>query len=282
MPKYLWLQRARLKRPEMSIYYPVPLLKPRTILSASFSRGGMRWCTAFLLVCTIFVGLIAWGISLPVVLSSASTASPTAMVVGLVALPSLSAPAAHAKTPTPIFKPVLPPPLPALPQPLLPLPPIAPPHHPHILKNTSTKQNPDPVRYANAPSTSPPAPPTMAPVKSQPSLSVANSPCISAPNWESLVLKKLQSLKRYPAAAQSAGEQGIATVRFTMDRQGYVLSTSLVKSTGYVDLDAESIALIHQASPLPAPPHSLAGDIITLTVPVVFFLNQDFLQRKSN
>lgn len=122
----------------------------------------------------------------------------------------------------------------------------------------------------------------MAAVKSTPSLSAANMPSISTPDWESLVLKKLQSLKRYPVAAQSAGERGVATVRFTMDRQGHVLSATLVKSTGFDDLDTESIALVHRASPLPAPPPSLTGDVMTLTVPVVFFLNQDFLQRKSD
>ena len=119
-------------------------------------------------------------------------------------------------------------------------------------------------------------------VKSKPFLSVATLPGISKPDWENLILKKLQSLKHYPVAAQSEGEQGVATVRFTMDRQGHVLSVTLVKSAGFTDLDAEAVALIHRASPLPPPPASLPDDTITLTVPVVFFLTQDFLQRKSD
>lgn len=122
----------------------------------------------------------------------------------------------------------------------------------------------------------------MAAVKSKPSLSVVGQPSASKPEWEDLVLKKLQTLKRYPAEAQAKGEQGVATMRFTIDRTGHVISASLVKSSGFSDLDAESVALAQRASPLPAPPQSLTGDIITLTVPVVFFLNQDFLNRKSD
>lgn len=83
---------------------------------------------------------------------------------------------------------------------------------------------------------------------------------------------RLQRAKRYPDTARARGEQGVAYATFTMDRRGRVLSASIVRSSNSRMLDEEAVALIRRAEPLPPMPADLAGDTITLTVPVTFSL----------
>ena len=82
------------------------------------------------------------------------------------------------------------------------------------------------------------------------------------------VAKLLEHNKRYPDEARGRGEQGVATLNFTIDRDGHVLSSRIVKSSGYATLDAETLALVQRAQPFPPPPPELAGS--ELTVPVSF------------
>jgi protein TonB len=89
-------------------------------------------------------------------------------------------------------------------------------------------------------------------------------------NWQSLLMAHLERRKRYPSDARERGARGIAYVRFTIDGAGKVLSASLVQSSGFVDLDQEVVALVHRASPVPAPP---PGATRTITVPVNFNVN---------
>jgi protein TonB len=92
------------------------------------------------------------------------------------------------------------------------------------------------------------------------------------PNWRSALIGRLQQAKRYPAAARARDEQGVATITFTLDRQGHVVSVALTRSSGSAALDAEAVALIHRAEPLPALPPEMHGDTITLTAPISFAL----------
>ncbi len=59
---------------------------------------------------------------------------------------------------------------------------------------------------------------------------------------------------------------------FTIDRGGHVLSVNLVRGSGSQSLDEEAVALVHRADPLPAVPAELAGNTLTLTLPVTFSL----------
>jgi TonB family protein len=69
----------------------------------------------------------------------------------------------------------------------------------------------------------------------------------------------------------AAGAQGVATIRFRLDRQGHVLSSSIARSSGSKILDAEALATLARAEPLPAIPAD-RPDQIELLVPVEFFL----------
>ncbi len=94
----------------------------------------------------------------------------------------------------------------------------------------------------------------------------------AAPSWQSSLLAHLERNKRYAAAALARRQQGVAVVRFVMDRDGMVLSVKLERESGYAALDDEALALVTRAQPLPPPPPEVKGDRIELVVPVQFFL----------
>ncbi|TWB46586.1 energy transducer TonB family protein [Nitrospirillum viridazoti] len=102
---------------------------------------------------------------------------------------------------------------------------------------------------------------------------VAAGPSVSVPTWQGLLLAQLERFKRYPADAQTRHQQGVAYLRFTMDRDGRVLSSRLEKSSGYELLDREVQALIERAQPLPKPPPELGSDRVELVVPIAFSLH---------
>lgn len=116
--------------------------------------------------------------------------------------------------------------------------------------------------------------PVLAPLPPAPASALAPAPPSNAvPNWRGELIGRLQRAKRYPDAARARDEQGVATVMFTMDRSGHVLSARLVCSSGSDVLDEEAVALIHRAAPLPPAPAELQGDTLTLNVPVSFRLH---------
>ncbi len=90
------------------------------------------------------------------------------------------------------------------------------------------------------------------------------------PNWRRLVVSALERNKRYPAAAQARGEKGTAQLAFSLDRQGKVTASRIVKSSGSAALDQETLDLVRRAQPFPAPPAAMAGAQIDLTVPIRF------------
>lgn len=119
-----------------------------------------------------------------------------------------------------------------------------------------------------APQESPAPEPSPAP----PAAPAAAEPSNAVPSWRSELINRLQRAKRYPETARGRGEQGVATVTFAMDRSGRVLSAGVVRSSGSPSLDEEAVALIRRAEPLPPVPAEVAGNAVTLTIPVAFSL----------
>ena len=76
-------------------------------------------------------------------------------------------------------------------------------------------------------------------------------------SWRDLVLARLQQNKRYPAGAEARREQGVATLSFSVDRHGRVLARSITRSSGSAALDAEVLAMVQRAQPLPAFPPAM-------------------------
>ncbi|MGP1664893.1 MAG: energy transducer TonB, partial [Rhodanobacter sp.] len=117
-----------------------------------------------------------------------------------------------------------------------------------------------------------------------PSLSAATGRRLAAPQtisaagqsaivtWQSVLLGHLAQYRRYPRQAERAHQQGIAYVRFAVDRHGNVLSAQVDRSSGHPLLDQETLATVRRASPVPAPPSAIPGDPVEVVVPVVFSL----------
>ncbi|HEY4263699.1 MAG TPA: energy transducer TonB [Micropepsaceae bacterium] len=83
----------------------------------------------------------------------------------------------------------------------------------------------------------------------------------------------LNRFKRYPEGAKLRHQEGIVSLRFTMDRNGRVLSFDIAKSSGSAALDAEARELIQRAQPLPALPPEFGRETLDLIVPVEFSLH---------
>jgi protein TonB len=94
----------------------------------------------------------------------------------------------------------------------------------------------------------------------------------AVPTWKTHILALLERHKRYPEIAQSRRQQGIAQVFFSLDRQGRVIDSRVVRSSGASVLDEEALALLRRAQPFPAPPRELPGERVDLTVPIRFNL----------
>ncbi len=88
-------------------------------------------------------------------------------------------------------------------------------------------------------------------------------------NYNGIVAAHLARFKQYPAAARSAGSQGVATVSFAIDGGGRVTSARLSGSSGNPAIDQEVVAMARRASPFPAPQD---GKGRNFTVPVRFNL----------
>ncbi len=127
------------------------------------------------------------------------------------------------------------------------------------------------VDAAPAPDAITVASPTAAPQAAASNGVVPNAKAAVA-TYQSLLLSHLARHKQYPATARARRQQGVAYVRFSMDRQGRVVSVALAKSAGAALLDGESLDLLRRASPLPAPPAEVAGDPVDLILPVEFFI----------
>ncbi|MCZ7658802.1 MAG: energy transducer TonB [Xanthobacteraceae bacterium] len=88
-------------------------------------------------------------------------------------------------------------------------------------------------------------------------------------NYAGQVSAHLQRHKQYPPEARARGDEGRATVSFSLDGGGRVTSVRLARSSGVASLDREVQAMVRRASPFPAPPDGRAQ---SFSVPVGFGL----------
>jgi periplasmic protein TonB len=82
----------------------------------------------------------------------------------------------------------------------------------------------------------------------------------------------LNRFKQYPQGARLRHEQGVVGLRFTMDRQGRVLSFTIAKNSGSKLLDEEALNIIKRAQPLPRIPAAFPQTQLDLVIPVEFSL----------
>jgi protein TonB len=95
-----------------------------------------------------------------------------------------------------------------------------------------------------------------------------NSSALAA--WRSRILAVIERNKRYPETSARRGEQGVAQVFFSLDRQGRVIDSRVVRSSGASALDEEALALLRRAQPFPPVPPEILGDRVNLILPLRF------------
>lgn len=253
-------------------------------------HDALRWGLSFLAVLAASGGTVWWIMRLPPPVMAVPEPPPAAIAIDMAPepvstpTPPTDAPIGPKQTQSiPDPAPVEPPKITAPPSPA-PNPPVPVPR-PEKPRKIVKKSKPVPMLKKPIPDKTPPAEATTAP----PSSEAPPAPTQAAPapgsssahashdpvSWQGALLAQLEKFKRYPSDAMADHQEGVPTVTFSMDRKGHVISVTLASSSGHALLDQEAIALPKRAQPLPIPPDSVAGDPITLTVPVEFYIHPD-------
>ncbi|QRM30195.1 energy transducer TonB [Microvirga sp. VF16] len=80
----------------------------------------------------------------------------------------------------------------------------------------------------------------------------------------------LRNRLRYPDVARSQGVSGVAQIRFTVERSGRIISSSLVRSAGHAALDQAALGTASPGSSVPPVPDFIPQ--LTFTIPLRFNL----------
>jgi protein TonB len=94
-------------------------------------------------------------------------------------------------------------------------------------------------------------------------------------DYFSMLSAHLNKRKSYPAEARKARQQGVVTVRFTVDRNGNVSGAGIKASSGHAVLDDATLTLLQRVAPLPKFPASMQKDSVTLSLPIAYSLRTD-------
>jgi len=118
----------------------------------------------------------------------------------------------------------------------------------------------------------PPVPPRPAALKKEPF--VLNVEPRLLQMFGQSISKEIKRYQKYPPLAQRRGWEGTAEVLLQIAADGKVSSITLGKSSGRSVLDDEALNMVRRASPLPQAPQNLRGRELTVTVPIVFKLQE--------
>lgn len=255
-----------------------------------------RWLTSAGLVLLIYAAPVAWWL-MPDRAPGVVAPPPAAMVVELAPAP-VAPPSPANMPPGPEQAEATPPPKPEPipePEPEPEIPPAPKAEKPEVAVAAEPEPEPEPEEkpkleqpLSEEPEDTPPReePPSSA---SAPPDALQEDAQAASPNvgvfspqataqrkltWQNALMLKLNESKQYPSRARRLRQEGVAYVRFTMDREGKVLAKSIEQSAGYPMLDEETLALLDRAQPLPIPPPEMTGDQLEFVVPVEFFLRR--------
>jgi len=82
----------------------------------------------------------------------------------------------------------------------------------------------------------------------------------------------LRKHKKYPPELKKKKQQGVVEVKFSIDRNGELLSSAIHKTSGNPLLDEAALQMLAAASPMPSIPEALDRDTLTLVIPVEYSL----------
>lgn len=91
-------------------------------------------------------------------------------------------------------------------------------------------------------------------------------------SWHRKIVTQLERNKRPPPGIPRS-QKGVVQLAFTIDRQGRVVSSRIIRGSGVAAFDQEAIATLQRAQPLPPPPPNMPGETFDFTVPRRFNMN---------
>lgn len=98
----------------------------------------------------------------------------------------------------------------------------------------------------------------------------AQTAAMAPPHYLSAVLARLQQAKRFPEKARARGDEGRAVVRLSIQRNGALGQTKIVRSSGSALLDEAALDTVRRAAPFPPLPVEIAGAALVLNAPMNF------------
>ena len=93
-------------------------------------------------------------------------------------------------------------------------------------------------------------------------------------SWQRDLIAQIERHKRFPAGAR--GRTGIVSVSFRIDRQGHLIQSGILKSSGVPELDRAAIDLIERSQPFPQPPAALAEAELSFVAPIRYLKREGF------
>jgi TonB family protein len=90
----------------------------------------------------------------------------------------------------------------------------------------------------------------------------------AANEWKRQIFFSLGLHKRFPFEAR--GRSGEASVGFTIDRTGRLISATILSGTGVPALDQAALQMVRSAQPFPPAPPDVTGSDLKFIAPVVF------------
>jgi TonB family protein len=85
--------------------------------------------------------------------------------------------------------------------------------------------------------------------------------------WKTQVYARIDQSKTYPSSAEAKGEGGTVILTFSLDRQGRLTASRIVRSSGSATLDKEALDTLQRAQPFPSPPTEVAVPV-RLSIPM--------------
>jgi protein TonB len=164
--------------------------------------------------------------------------------------------------------------------PLAPQPEVALPIAKPVDNRNPDEQHQEPLPQQQNPEQAAPAPLTTSPPRvnttttadtaAAPAPGTSAIPASIQASWQRALISHLNRFKRYPEAARVRGIQGVVKIEFTINHEGRIVASHVAESSGSSALDAEALATLRRANPLPAPPVKAADATFYLVLPVHF------------
>ncbi len=97
---------------------------------------------------------------------------------------------------------------------------------------------------------------------------------VARARYDSVILARLEKVKRYPARARDRGLEGEVVLLLELSRDGGVYKSEIRKSSGFELFDNEVLAMVVKAEPFPEVPAELASDSLEFLIPINFKLRE--------